>query len=727
MADHSAELAPGRRFARAVVARAPAARVLAAPWLWISLVILTALCAAVPYVLSISQYVVMPDELGYMKQAVHFAEHLSPSMHGDPWFNSYAQLGPLLFAPAYGLFDTPTAFDVSHVIAAVAFASTAIPVYLLARELTGDAAAGVLAAALSVAVPWLAMSATLMTEPIAYPAFTWALLAMTRALERPSWRRDAVALLAILVATLARTQLVVLGPAFALAAILLRVSPRGPSGDTPTQGSTSLRSHWLLSVVAVAGALALASPGARDALLGSYAGPLDGDLLPAGTLAAGREVLAYIAVGVGGLPLAFAAAWTALSLARPASGYARAFAGTALCVVALLVVATGSFTVGYTAGINDRYLFFVVPILVVATVAMLVERRPAPLALVVAGVLTGALIAASDLAQAGPSLVSPSQTFHQVLIGRTAELRNALGMGSLSMPLLVGALVALATAAVALARGRWHGRRLGLAVGGALLAANVVQTGYTLNSISVTQAGVSPEFLAARNWLDREAPGDAPIGAVVGTLFEPSTTPAAWWDLNFWSKRLDRLYRLPGAADDAQWFGGAMALDERTGRISGLDERDLIITTEEEKRFRLRGAQAVAGRYGFVVWRAPRPYRAAWSLHAQSDIGDIQVGDHGELRVFGDGSPGRRRVTLAVAPSPDSGQGYTLRARAGGTVRTVRVPLGGSRMVRLPLAVPASGVATVGLEVLDPQAVADAQQTGLRVTDVAVAPHEATR
>ena len=278
----------------------------------------------------------------------------------------------------------------------------------------------------------------------------------------------------------------------------------------------------------------------------------------------------------------------------------------ALFVGVLLVVMTGSFTVGYTAGINDRYLFFIVPVLVVASAAMLVERRPATLAIAVAGLLTGGLIAASHLTQSGPSLVTPSPTFHLVLFGKTLKLASILGLKSLSMPLLVGVLVAAATIVLALARRRWPARAVGLALGAVLLLANVVQTGYTLHRISLTQAGVSPAFLAGRDWLDREVPGDAPIAAVLGTMFEPASTPGAWWDLDFWSKRLDRLYRLPGSAPDAQGFGGTLTLDQRTGRLSGLDDdRDLIVTTGEEKRFSLRGATAVAARNGFVVWQAP--------------------------------------------------------------------------------------------------------------------------
>jgi len=707
--------------ARVRALRRPLPGVLTSPWFWLGALMFAGLIAAVTYVLQFSEYTVMPDELGYMKQAVWFGQHLRPSTQGDPWFNSSAQLAPLLFAPAYGLFGTTTAFDLSHVISAVVFVSTAIPVFLLARLITRDDAAAVLAAALSIVVPWLGMTASLMQEPIAYPVFAWALLAMTHALERPSWKRDLIALLAIFIAALARAQLAILGPAFVVAALIFQVWPASASGGARPPWTTTLRAHWPLAVAAVAGAVALALPGIRSSLLGTYTVPLTGDLLPTGTWAAAREVLAYVVVGVGGLPLALGAAWIVLTLARPASASARAFATVALTVGVLLVVTTGSFTVLYTSGITDRYLMFLVPVLVVASVAMLVDRRPATVAIAVAGLLTGALVVASDLAQDGPSLVTPSQTFFKVLDGRAAQLASAFGLRSLSMPLLVGGLIALAAVALAVARRRWPVRAFGLAVGAALLLANTVQTGYTLHSTAVTQAGASPDFIAGRNWLDRAAPGDQPVGAVLGTMIDPATTAAAWWDLDFWNKRIDRLYRLPGAAPDGQAFGSAVSLDPRSGRLSGLDDRALIVTTAQEKRFSLRGAQAVASRNGFVVWRAPRPYQAAWSLEAQNDLGDIGAGSSGTLRVFGDGHAGPRQVTLTVTPSPGSQQGSTLRATAGGAPRSVSVPLQQTRVLRLPLTLPATGAASVPLDVVAPPD-AGTPPAGLRIAAVTIDP-----
>jgi hypothetical protein len=57
-----------------------------------------------------------------------------------------------------------------------------------------------------------------------------------------------------------------------------------------------------------------------------------------------------------------------------------------------------------------------------------------------------------------------------------------------------------------------------------------------------------------------------------------------------------------------------------------------------------------------------------------------------------------------------------LRARAGGVDRSLWVPRGRSRVVSLPLAVPAQGAATVRLDV------AGGPGAGLRVAAVALAP-----
>src|SRR6476469_4389815 len=156
-------------------------------------IVLASTVGASIFALQLVQYVVMPDELTYQKQAIEFAHGNLPTP-GDFWFNSWALLRPLTMAPFFRWMSVTHAFDAAHVTGALIMASAAWPAYLLTRRATTSRAAALFVGALTVAIPWLGMSATLMLEPIAYPAFIWAVLAMVNAIARPGWRADGLLL-----------------------------------------------------------------------------------------------------------------------------------------------------------------------------------------------------------------------------------------------------------------------------------------------------------------------------------------------------------------------------------------------------------------------------------------------------------------------------------------------------------------------------------------------------
>ena len=78
----------------------------------------------------------MSDELQHVRLAISIADTLSltPYLRGED-VTIYSQLYPFLIAPFYGFLSTTAAFDAVHIFNAVAMASAAVPVYLLAREL----------------------------------------------------------------------------------------------------------------------------------------------------------------------------------------------------------------------------------------------------------------------------------------------------------------------------------------------------------------------------------------------------------------------------------------------------------------------------------------------------------------------------------------------------------------------------------------------------------------
>ena len=647
--------------------------------------------------LQLVEFFVMPDEMTYAKGAVEAWAQKRFLLPGDAYFNSWSQLHLLLLAPAYGLFSTPTAFDVVHVGNAIVIASTAVPVYLLTRAVVEWRPAALLAAACSVALPWVAMAGTLMTEAFAYPAFAWALLAMTRAVARPGARADALALAAIGVAFLARTQLALLGVCF-IAAIL--VHPRG------------LRGHWLVGVVAVV-ALAVMAIGGSDTLLGNYDNTASGDLLPPGTLDAARELTTNVVVAVGLLPAPVALAWAATTIAAREQGDARAFAVVGTIVAVVFAVAAGAFTIRFAGGsLNDRYLFYIAPILFAGCAAGLLHpRRGFAAAVVVAAAGTAWLVTGDALANALPSLVGVSQAFHQVLNGRSCELGTQLGQGCIDARDTLPVALIVAAVAVALLPLAWKrlDRRILAGAGlGLVLVYCAGQTAYTLDKLADTQAGAGEDFVANRDWIDREVDAPRDAAAVLAFFDSDLDTTLRWWDAAFWNKSIAQPFALPDAGGLQQSVVETLAIDAASGRVPALDRFRFVVRGASDARLGLRGERPLAERYGLSVREAERPYRARWHLKgAQPNLSGIPAGESGTLRVWDS-----RTVELTLRAHAEGAVPWSV--EHAGRERTGRLRAGGEATVRMPLA---SAAAVLVLRA-GGRSPADATQPALQVTAV---------
>src|SRR4051794_36404654 len=274
---------------------------------------LVAAIAASFFALQLSEYVIMPDELGYVKQAVQIG-HGHPPTSGSFWFNSWALVHSAILAPLYRFASTTTAFDAGHVVGAFLMASTVVPVYLMARRVLTWRPGALIVAALSVAIPWIAMAGTMMTEVVAYPAFAWACLAMLDGVSRPGLRSDLVVAAALALAFFTRTQLLVLAPAYVVALMLDVLTRR--EGTLRERVTTALRTHAPMIAVVVIGTLVVLVTGSTRRVLGGYSDPTHGSLFPPGTAAATRELVVYVVVAAGAVPLALSAAWAALTIGR---------------------------------------------------------------------------------------------------------------------------------------------------------------------------------------------------------------------------------------------------------------------------------------------------------------------------------------------------------------------------------------------------------------------------
>src|SRR5262249_41599229 len=219
-------------------------------------------------------------------------------------------------APAFGDRLVPHSLHAAHLLNAFVISSACIPAYLLARRVTGRALAAWFVALATILVPWLVLSAFLLTEVAAYPAFLWAVFVLQLASDEPSARDDVLALLGIALAVLARAQFVVL---LAVLPVMLLV----------LEGRAAFVRHRVLVLayaVLAAGAVVLLATGHIASALGTYGSTVRGNLLPTGSGRSFVEHTAVVALGLGILPFVVGVAWL------PANAAARetfAVVGTA--------------------------------------------------------------------------------------------------------------------------------------------------------------------------------------------------------------------------------------------------------------------------------------------------------------------------------------------------------------------------------------------------------------
>ncbi|TML18132.1 MAG: hypothetical protein E6G33_00995 [Actinobacteria bacterium] len=643
-------------------------------------------------------WAVMTDELQTTKLALSIAETGSPvpRIHGA-YYAALSQLYPLLIAPFYGLFTAPAAATAAHVLNPFLLASAAWPAYLLAHSITESRAAGAVAALLTAFMPWLVMSTTLLTENAAYPALVWAVFLCQRAIAVPSTRRDVAALGGLLLAFLGRTQFFVLAIVLPLAVLGHELTFRsGSSSGWRERARAAFPSHRVLFVVYALGILAgaaLAAAGSLGAVVGNYALPFKGDLLPAGIWHSAALHLDYIVIGGGILPFLLAVSWAVSTAVRPERKSAHAFAWLLLLFVPLLTFEVTSFDLRFTPNrfIQDRYLFYLTPFLAVAAGASLVRRehrRLRVLVLVVAGVVFAWLAGLSSYRdQPVIFWASPAAAFHPAIVTAAGWLHLAADWFVRLLVLVVAALGVVLVAAPQRARP------------GAVLAAAIALAGFgSFEAGYVFERFAEPALTEVRPHLDRLdwIDADVPSGSSVELVPSPLESATYWWEAEYWNKDVDRTLRIdqdptftPFPADDG-------TVDFDTGRLLGA-RGNFLVVARGESRFHL--VEASVRRADVRRLRLVRPtktYRLEWATHGVSADGWTTPDQNARLRFYGNGRPVKRALIVVLSAPHEAPEpiGFTLASSLG--IRRGGVDPGGARPpVELPVCVPAAGYTDV--------------------------------
>lgn len=350
--------------------RARAARL--PDWAWLIGLVVASAGLRVWLVRAMPAPFVFVDELIYSELARSLADAGTFTVRGVPT-SGYSILYPALLAPAYGLFDAlPRAYGAAKATNAVAMSLAAVPALLLTRRVAGRWTS-LVCAAIAVALPSMAYTATLVTENLFYPLallFAWTLV---RVLERPSLGRIAV-LAAALAATLAtRSQALGFAAAVVLAPLLLALLRRDARVLRPFV-------PLLAGIVALGLAVVLgqvARGRSLSDLLGAYSvvgegGYHTGDVLRF-WLWHLEELTLYVAV----VPVVALVVLLARARALPARVQEHLATTVAMIATSTLVVA--AFASQFASDrIQDRYLFFLVPLLVAVLAAWVDLGAPRP-------------------------------------------------------------------------------------------------------------------------------------------------------------------------------------------------------------------------------------------------------------------------------------------------------------------------------------------------------------
>jgi hypothetical protein len=477
---------------------------------------------------------IMVDELIYSELGKSLGASGEFLVRGVP-STGYGFVYPVLLAPAFRLFDSvPDAYHAAKLINAVVMSLTAVPVYFLARRLLTPGLS-LAAATLSVLLPSMLYTETLMTENAFYPLFALASLVFVLTLERPTALRQLLLIAVCALCFAARAQAVALFGAAVIAPVLHGLIER----------DLGLRLRRFVTLYGIAGAavlLGLVGTVARGrsplSLLGAYQAATGSDYSASEV---GHYLLWHAAeldlyLGVVGVA-ALIAMWLAPRGLTPG---ARAFVAATLPITVLLVAEVAVFASRQSGRIEERNAFYIAPFVLIALVGMVsrepvvpAARRTRAIAAVIAGVLP---------------LAVPFARFVN-----TSAVSDTLGLlpwwwlqdqGIHFGPLRVVALgVGLAAGAAFVFVPRRYAWALPVLVGAYLVMASIVVEN---GRHGIRQASAGALFAGIRlphpDWIDRRVGRDADVSFL--WHYTGETRPL--WNNEFFNRSVHDVYTVDG-------------------------------------------------------------------------------------------------------------------------------------------------------------------------------------
>jgi glycosyltransferase involved in cell wall biosynthesis len=497
-------------------------------WAWLGALYVVAVTVQLALGLRVVSPWIMVDELVYSDMARSFADTGHFLLRGVN--ANYGFVYPLLLSPAYKLSGSVAdAYEWMRVLNALAMCSVVFPTYLLARRVVRPGFAFA-AAALAVAVPPTIYVGTLMTENVFYPIFMWLAYALVRALELPTVRRQVILLAVCALAFLTRAQAVALFAAALTAPLVLAWIERGrPRRLAAWKPLYAIVGGGALLVIIVE----LARGHSPSQILGGYSVTTEHASYP--VWPALRWVVYHLAaLDLSLFVLPFAAMIVLIANARHLDRALRVFCAASVALSVWLVLEVGVFASRWSFRIEERNLFYLAPLFLVALLAWIERGQPSP---------PRASVAAAGVAAALPGTIPFLQLMNINAQSDTPFLQpwwylgdRVAGRGNVAL-LAVAASVALAALFL------WLPRRY------APLLPALVALGFFLTWLPLqlwihsfprlSSATYTTGISAGKSWIDAAVGPNADV-----TIVWTGENPYRGWENEFWNRSVKRAYDL---------------------------------------------------------------------------------------------------------------------------------------------------------------------------------------
>jgi hypothetical protein len=483
---------------------------------------------------------IMGDELHYSELAKSFASNGVMRLREEP--STLRTIYPVLVSPAWLATSVGTAYALAKVFNVLLMTSAAVPFFLWARRLVQPAFA--LAATLLVLLlPALLYANMIMTESAFLPAFLLSMLLAALALERPTPVRQVLAIVSIALPVAIRAQGVVLVPILLTAVALKVLLDARASGRLTSRSLLAGLRTFLVTLALVGGAafayiaLKLVQGHGLSSGLSAYAGTTQAhyslrDVARWSVLHLAELVFAVGVIPASALIVLAGMAWAVPRATQPRE---RVFLALTVATTFWMVLLVGAFASRFSLRIEERNMFYVEPLLLLALVIWLDKGLPRPPRLTAAAVVVPTALLVSLPFESLFNVPVLGETPGLIPLARvTAHLKE--GIEGTRVLLALGVLAA--GLFFALVPRRWG-----------VLAPIGIALFLAFSSVTVLKswAGQSRATHASQgtndlSWIDKTIGPDADAAFLLTPDFQADPHPL--WQSEFWNRSVRRVFLL---------------------------------------------------------------------------------------------------------------------------------------------------------------------------------------